>query len=135
MPIEFSPHKKAVPPPGPPFAANSADNGCSVDPVSGKIVLGNNETGLADLAQLLSNREIALQNFFLRLMEIGGDETLAALRIESELYELSLSNFAFKVGIVGGLITKRCTTSVNSDLTIDGQASNFGIFQGTTPNP
>lgn len=120
---------------GAPFPAGAADNGLSVDGVTGKIVLGNDETAIAGLAQLLSNREIALQNFFIRLMEIGGDETLAALKIESELYELSLSNFLFKVGIVGGLITKRCTTTTNSNLTVDGQADNFGIFQGTTPSP
>ncbi len=45
-------------PPGPPFAINSADNGLSVDPVTRRIVLGNNTGGIT--ATLLSDREIPL---------------------------------------------------------------------------
>lgn len=48
-------------PPGPPFALNSADNGLSVDPVSGKIVLGN-DVGLFT-AILLSDRELPMAGF------------------------------------------------------------------------
>lgn len=46
--------------PAPPFAANSAYNGLSVDPVTGQIVLGNDigDPGLPAL--LVSNREIPL---------------------------------------------------------------------------
>jgi hypothetical protein len=43
---------------GPPFAADSADNGLSVDPITGHIVLGNDLTDTAAL--LLSDREIAM---------------------------------------------------------------------------
>ncbi len=50
--------------PGPPFAAGSADNGLSVDAVSGKIVLGNDDDGLTTgLAQLLSDRAVPLEGF------------------------------------------------------------------------
>lgn len=45
-----------IPQSGPPFQATSANNGLSVDPVSGKIVLGS-DTNTTD-AQLLSNRDI-----------------------------------------------------------------------------
>ncbi len=47
-----------IPPPGPPFAATSADNGLSVDPITGRIVLGNDVPGIA--AMLLSSREIRM---------------------------------------------------------------------------
>lgn len=56
-------------PSGPPFAANSADNGLSVDAVSGHIVFGGNVGGV--LATLLSNREIPTGGFFTALSGLG----------------------------------------------------------------
>jgi len=58
--VGYTPHfvPTIVPPPGPPFAANSADNGLSVDPVTGHIVLGNHVGGIT--ATLLSDRQIPL---------------------------------------------------------------------------
>lgn len=53
-------------PSGPPFVAGSAVNGLSVDAGTGKIVLGNDVAGI--LAVLISNREIPLATFFLRLV-------------------------------------------------------------------
>ncbi len=53
-------------PPGPPFLPASADNGTSIDPVTGRIVLGQAIGEPGDPAQLLSDREIPLNNFFLR---------------------------------------------------------------------
>jgi len=50
----------------PPFVATSAENGLSVDPVSGRIVLGNNVAAV--LATLLSNREIPMSTFQLQLL-------------------------------------------------------------------
>ena len=41
-----------------PFVATSAFNGLSVDPVSGKIVFGNDVAQAGDPAQLISSREI-----------------------------------------------------------------------------
>lgn len=55
--------KEPVPPPGPPFVINSADNGLSVDPVSGRIVLGQNVGAVGNPAQLLSAREIPMAGF------------------------------------------------------------------------
>jgi hypothetical protein len=43
-------------PPGPPFVATSAYNGCSVDPITGQIVLGDDPGGI--LGQFVNNREI-----------------------------------------------------------------------------
>lgn len=48
-------------PPGPPFPANSAVDGCSVDPITGQIVWGN-DVGLTT-AILLSDRELPMGAF------------------------------------------------------------------------
>lgn len=52
----------------PPFPANAADNGLSVDPVTGRIVLGNDVGDITEPARLLNNREIVtddpIGNFF-----------------------------------------------------------------------
>jgi hypothetical protein len=63
-------------PPGPPFALNSADNGLSVDPVTGEIVLGQTVGAIGDPAQLLSNREIPLQAFDFALGSFGNRRLL-----------------------------------------------------------
>ncbi len=47
----------------PPFPINAANNGLSVDPITGLIVLGQAIGQAGDPAQLLSNREIPLNNF------------------------------------------------------------------------
>ncbi len=51
---------------GPPFVAASAINGVSVKPITGEIVLGNDVAGV--LATLISNREIPMATFLLRLL-------------------------------------------------------------------
>lgn len=56
-------------PSGPPFVAGSANNGLSVDPVTGKFVLGNDVGGA--LAALLSAREIPMAGFDIRLSGVG----------------------------------------------------------------
>lgn len=56
------------PPGGPPFVAAAAENGLSVDPVTGKIVLGNDVGAVGDPAQLLSPREIKLNNQFFEMV-------------------------------------------------------------------
>lgn len=53
---------------GAPFAAGSANNGLSVDTVTGKIVLGNDTAG--NLATLLSNRDIPLNGFLISLVDV-----------------------------------------------------------------
>ena len=59
------------PPPGPPFAAGSAINGLSLDPVLSAIVFGNDIGALGDPAQFLSDREIEMANFLFRFINAG----------------------------------------------------------------
>lgn len=54
---------------GPPFPVNAADNGLSIDPVTGRIVLGNDQGDT--VAQLLSNREIPLNGHIFQLTSPG----------------------------------------------------------------
>lgn len=57
--------------PGPPFAANSASNGLSVDPVTKQIVFGNDVGGNA--ADLLKNRDLNFGSFGANFISNGGD--------------------------------------------------------------
>lgn len=54
----------------PPFPANAADNGLSVDPGSGHIVLGN-DLGFPGTADLLNDREISLSQHTLQLSQFN----------------------------------------------------------------
>lgn len=67
--ISVSQKAPVIPAPGPPFPATSADNGLSVDPVTGRIVLGNDVGGL--LAALLSDREIPMDGSLFRMSDGG----------------------------------------------------------------
>lgn len=55
----------------PPFSVGAADNGLSVDPVTGLIVLGQAIGEPGDPAQLISNREIPLNGFNLIIGEVS----------------------------------------------------------------
>lgn len=57
---------------GAPFPAASADNGLSVDAVTGKIVLGQTVAQVGNPAILLSNREIPLGGFSYSIIEGAG---------------------------------------------------------------
>lgn len=68
MPVgqgSISVNQKKVTTPVPPFPLNAAENGLSVDPITKRIVLGNDPGAVGDPAQLLSNREMKLQGFYL----------------------------------------------------------------------
>lgn len=67
--LGFSPKEVTIPVPGPPFQPSSADNGLSVDAVTGRIVWGNDLGGTG--AELLSDREIEMDNFLFRMMNGG----------------------------------------------------------------
>jgi hypothetical protein len=56
---------------GAPFPSGSADNGLSVDSVTGRIVLGQDVGAVGDPGQLTSNREIPLQAFDFALGQVG----------------------------------------------------------------
>lgn len=64
--MSFSQKNEPAPAPGPPFLATSADNGLSVDAITGKIVFGDNTGGI--LGQLLNNREIQMNTRSLSLL-------------------------------------------------------------------
>lgn len=69
--ISFQQKKEIAGPPGPPFLPTSADNGLSVDAISGRIVFGDDAGIGATLAQFLSSREIEMQNFNFQFMNAG----------------------------------------------------------------
>jgi hypothetical protein len=74
--LTSSPHKR---PNGPPFVPTSADNGLSVDTVSGKIVLGNDIGDPGKPAQLLNPREIPMPPGTVILFNDGnGNQTALA---------------------------------------------------------
>jgi len=58
-----------IPPPGPPFAATSANDGLSVDSGSGKIVLGQVSGDITDPAALIDDREIPLDGHLLLITD------------------------------------------------------------------
>lgn len=49
-------------PAGAPFPAGTAENGTSIDPVSGKVVLGQNPGEAGDPGAVINNREIPILN-------------------------------------------------------------------------
>lgn len=64
-------------PPGPPFVITSADNGLSVDPISGRIVLGQDAgIGIGGPASFLNNREIPMQGFDFNMIDSIGNAML-----------------------------------------------------------
>lgn len=118
---------------GAPFPANSADNGLSVDGISGRIVLGNDELGAAGPAVLLSNREIEMAGFLLRLLQADGTEDLGTLLLSSGA--IAPVHFGMKLGVEGATITKRGVFVSEATEDIDGQSDNWGVFQGNVPLP
>lgn len=82
---------------GAPFGAGSANNGASVDAVTGKIVLGNDVGGT--LAQLLSNREIPQRGFSLLLSQlVTGAASTIGFNIQS-VYNTTGNPTAFGITV------------------------------------
>ena len=77
-----------MPPPGPPFVITSANNGLSVDPISGKIVLGQSLGAVGDPAGLLDAREIPMNGFPFQFDDIGGGNKFLLIDQTNGLYEL-----------------------------------------------
>lgn len=70
--ISINQKKEPAPgPPGPPFLLTSADNGLSVDPVTGRIVLGQAVGAVGNPAQFLSSREIPMAGFDFTMIDAG----------------------------------------------------------------
>lgn len=84
-------------PAGAPFTANSAENGVSIDPGTGRVVLGNDAGGA--LATLLSDREIPLANFFLALIGNAGPAANRSVFTQGRFEFTGLADF------LGNIIT------------------------------
>jgi hypothetical protein len=93
---------------GPPFAAGSANNGLSVDAVTGKIVLGNDATGITGLAALLSDREIDTGAFAVLLNAIAAS---VITRLSGDTIQLTGTN--------GAIATIRIATDAGGTSTLD----------------
>lgn len=106
---------------GAPFAANAADNGNSVDPVSGRIVSGNDVGAVGSPAQLLSDREILLnmRRYFLTQGNIG------------------IANLTDNLGYFfeTGIVYKRSMVSDFGNLTLDQHGDSNGVFVGIVSPP
>jgi hypothetical protein len=57
--------------PGPPFVIGSANNGLSIDPITGRIVLGQAIGTAGNPARFLSNREIPMNGFSFLMQNAG----------------------------------------------------------------
>ncbi len=85
-------------PAGPPFPATSADNGLSVDPITGRIVLGN-DAGIGDLsAQLLSDREIEMNSLTIFFVD-AANSLQASVRANAFTVEDILTGNGSRLGI------------------------------------
>jgi hypothetical protein len=85
---------------GPPFSALSADNGLSVDAVSGRIVIGQSVGAAGDPGQLLSNREVPLKGFSFTLGEAGSSHFIVNPAGAYLLGDLSGLGNGSNVGVV-----------------------------------
>ena len=99
---------------GPPFPATAADNGLSVDPVSGHIVLGN-DFG-SNTADLLSDRYIGLVNFFGIHLE-GPDDAIDLT--DGRIFMHDIATFFQSIDLL--------VTPSQSELSINGDSSVSGI--------
>lgn len=106
-------------PPGPPFAPTSADNGLSVDPVTGRIVLGNDIGGV--LATLLNDREIDVNSFSIRLIDPTGTQSLTQLNggeiyLSDSTLNLATSLLPGSIGLVSADPTQPATLAIADNL-------------------
>lgn len=103
---------------GPPFTAGSANNGLSVDAVTGKIVMGNDVAGAT--AVLLSNREIPSAGFFIALSGTGnliiGKNTDAGQRLQID-QALTGAQVIGAVGITASWNTTGIATLISAVVT------------------
>lgn len=86
---------------GPPFPLNSAENGLSVDPITKRIVLGNDVGAVGDPAQLLSNREMKLQGFYLDYIGNAIEQFFDDASGVFQLYRNPAGVLAFNVNATG----------------------------------
>jgi len=70
----------------PPFVLTAANNGLSVDPITGRIVLGQSVGAIGDPARLLNNREIPLKGFTLTNL---GNSIIEQIDDTLQLYQVT----------------------------------------------
>lgn len=127
----------------PPFPAGSADNGLSVDPVTGLIVLGNDVGG--SLAALLSNREIITNGFSIALQE----DNLFLQKNELNAFGITIQNItdttavlltaALGAATVGAFSDNAAiipffgvgNASINTDMYLKGRNNGLAITNAT----
>lgn len=113
-------------PAGAPFVPGSANNGLSVDAVSGKIVLGNNQTEAGNPAALLNNREIVAGAFSIRFVDDA--VTLAnVVQLRAGILQIlasGVSKVAISVGgmTIAGLTGGNYFTVIPQNITAGGGA-------------
>lgn len=116
--------------PGPPFETDSADNGLSVDPVTGRIVLGNDVGDPAAPAALITSREI-------NTTDAGGNNFSIFLNAVVNAVITELAGNA--INITGGNSTSPSLMIAGGDgatatlnlFTTDSGTSNVNITAGT----
>lgn len=127
--------------PGPPFSSNSADNGLSVDAISGKIVLGNDQGDAAAPAALLSNREIVMEDSAANSFVILFNSILNAVLTQFTGFSIEIAggdNTTPSITVGGGdgcnaEIAVRTTTNSSANMVIQadsGQAA-LAMFCGS----
>jgi hypothetical protein len=102
---------------GPPFVATAANNGTSVDPVTGKIVLGNDIGGTA--AQLLNAREIDFNNFSLQFIDTAAPGLPGTTLFANGYFQVT-KDFPSSNGFFGSSTDTSGDFQINSDLSIPG---------------
>ncbi len=92
---------------GPPFPALAADNGLSVDPVTGRIVLGEDGFSGANLATLQNSREIPLNGNNIYLTDVAPS------------FLMQLNSF--------GIVALELTTQSRAEMNASTSGSFFGL--------
>lgn len=99
---------------GPPFIDGSANNGLSVDPITKKIVLGNDDNDPLSPARLLSNRAIEMDA--VGAFRIALNAVVAAVKtfLTGDTVEISGGDFTLPalrvIGSTGAIVVNECIT-------------------------
>lgn len=127
-------------PSGAPFPAGSANNGLSVDPGTGKIVLGNDQPGV--LGTLLTNREVPLAGLNISFSNIAADSFAdirgtGSIRVHDAAFDLDTNLVKGSVNITdnigGGAVVRLFSTIGQIDLKKVANTQVFAIDDGTAP--
>ncbi len=111
---------------GPPFVAASANNGLSVDSVTGKIVLGNDAGAPGNPAQLLNTREIFGNGFNIRQRDSATEFT------NYNGGSISINQLNTRVDVVPPNVSIIASTGIQPSLTLDDNTATFAtLLDGT----